>query len=179
VRTRKGAAAVAVVAALGASALVIGSAAAAGGGGGGQAQLRIVGGVTLKPGQSITDDQRFVARNLRVRSGQTVRLRNRAKTEDPHTLSLVRRADQPRRPEQAFNCEACGAFFGAHQVDEETGEVGQPLVNVGAEGFDQPGDSIFVPPGGTVRFDVTADEGRTLYYLCAVHPWMQGKLRVR
>ena len=176
-RTRKAVAALAAVAAVGASALVIGPAVAAGGGG--QAQLRIVGGVTLKPGQSITDDQRFAARNLRVRSGQTVRLRNRARTEDPHTLSLVRRGDLPRRPADAFNCEACGPFFGAHEVNEETGDVGQPVVNVGAEGFDQPGDSIFVPPGGTVRFDVTADRGRTLYYLCAVHPWMQGKFRVR
>jgi hypothetical protein len=174
VRTRN--AIVAVVAALGVSALVIGPAVAAGGG---PAKLRIVGGVTVKPGTSITDDQRFAARNLRVRSGQTVRLRNRARTEDPHTLSLVRRRDLPRTPAETFECEACGPFFGAHQVNEETGDVGQPLVNVGKEGFDQPGDSIFVPPGGTVRFDVTADEGRTLYYLCAVHAWMQGKLRVR
>jgi plastocyanin len=178
VRTRKGAAALAAVAAIGASALVIGPAVAAGGGGG-QAQLQVVGGVTLKPGKSITDNQRFAQRNLRVRSGQTVRLRNRAKTEDPHTLSLVRRRDLPRTPADVFNCEACGPFFGAHQVNEETGDVGQPLVNVGAEGFDQPGDSIFFGPGQTVRFDVTADEGRTLYYLCAVHAWMQGKLRVR
>ena len=28
----------------------------------------------------------------------------------------------------------------AHQADEETGEVGIPLVNVRAEGFDAPGD---------------------------------------
>jgi hypothetical protein len=175
VRNRKIVAAVAAVAALGASALVIGPA-------GAQApakQLRIVGGVTLKPGKSITDDQRFAARNLEVRSGQTVRLRNRAKTEDPHTLSVVRRRDLPRTAATAFNCEACGPFFGAHQVNEETGDVGVPVVNVGDEGFDQPGDSIFFGPGETVRFDVTAERGRTLYYLCAVHPWMQGKFRVR
>src|SRR5262245_55700419 len=133
----------AVVAALAASALVIGSAAAAGGGGGGQAQLKIVGNTVVKPGSFVKDNQRFVARNLNVRSGATVRLQNRSKTEDPHTLSLVRRQDQPRTVAEVFNCEACGPFFGAHQVNEETGEIGQPLVNVGEEGFDQPGDSIF------------------------------------
>jgi hypothetical protein len=143
------------------------------------AQLRIVGGTTMKPGEWIKDDQRFAPRNLDVRSGGSVRLRNKAKTEDPHTLSLVRKSDLPKTAVEAFNCEACGPFFGAHQVNEETGEVGQPLVNVGPEGFDQPGDSIFVPPGGTVRFDVSADRGTNLYYLCAVHAWMQGKLRVR
>jgi hypothetical protein len=144
------------------------------------AKLSIVGGIQMKAGKFIRDDQRFAPANREVRSGGSVRLRNRAKTEDPHTLSLVKRSDMPRTAEQAFACEACGSFFEAHQVNEETGDVGVTLVNVGEEGFDQPGDSIFVPPGGgTVRFDVSADRGKTLYYLCAVHPWMQGRLRVR
>jgi hypothetical protein len=127
------------------------------------AKLRIVGGVQMQPGKFIRDDQRFKPGNLNVRSGGSVTLRNRAKTEDPHTLSLVNKSDLPRTPQEAFECEACGPFFAAHQVNEETGDVGQPLVNVGETGFDQPGDSIFVPPGGTVRFDVSADKGKTLY----------------
>jgi hypothetical protein len=143
------------------------------------AKLSIVGGVQMKAGKFIRDDQRFAPRNLEVRSGGSVRLRNRAKTEDPHTISLVKKSDLPRTAQQAFNCEACGPFFGAHQVNEETGDVGVPVVNVGEQGFDQPGDSIFIAPGATVKFDVSADRGKSLYYLCAVHPWMQGKLRVR
>ena len=147
-----------------------------------QAKLEIVGRTTMQPGQFIKDNQRFTPDNLKVRSGGTVRLTNRAKTEDPHTLSLVKRSDLPRTAAQAFECEACGAFFGAHQVNEETGEIGMPLVNVGAAGFDQPGDSIFVPPagaGGPVTFNISAAKGTTLFYLCAIHPWMQGKFRVR
>ena len=50
---------------------------------------------------------------------------------------------------------------------------------MGKEGVDQAGDSIFVPPGGTVRFNVSAAAGRTLNYLCVIHPWMQGRLRVK
>jgi hypothetical protein len=64
-------------------------------------------------------------------------------------------------------------------VNEEAETIGKPLVNVGAAGFDQPGDSIIVPPGGKVSFDVTADEGTNLNFLCALHPWMQGKFKVR
>ena len=175
-RSRKGIAALAALAALGTSALVIGPAGAQGPA---PKKLRVVGDTVVKPGKFVKDTQRFAPRNLEVRSGQTVRLANKAKTQDPHTLSVVRRADLPRTVAETFNCEACGPFFGAHQVDQETGDVGQPVVNVGDEGFDQPGDSVFFGPGETVRFDVTADRGRTLYYLCAVHPWMQGKLRVR
>jgi plastocyanin len=143
------------------------------------AKLSIVGGIQMKAGKFIRDDQRFTPANREVRSGGSVRLRNRADTEDPHTISLVKKSDLPRTAQQAFNCEACAPFFGAHQVNEETGDVGVPVVNVGEPGFDQPGDSLFVAPGATVRFDISADRGKTLYYLCAVHPWMQGKLRVK
>lgn len=144
-----------------------------------QAKLRMVGGTQMKPGKFIRDDQRFAPRNLAVRAGGKVRLANKARTEDPHTLSVVKKSDLPKNAVQAFNCRVCGEFFEAHGVDEESGDIANPVVNVGGAGFDRPGDSIFVPPGGTVRFDVGQAAGRTLYYLCAVHPWMQGKLRVR
>lgn len=143
------------------------------------AKLSIVGGIQMKAGEWIRDDQRFAPRNLDVRSGGRVTLRNKAKTEDPHTISVVKKSDLPKTAQQAFECAACGPFFEAHQVNEDTGDVGQPVVNVGQPGFDQPGDSLFVAPDATVRFDVSADRGKSLYYLCAVHPWMQGKLRVR
>jgi plastocyanin len=168
--------ALAATAALGASVLVIGPAGAQAPN---QAKLQIVGGTTVKPGKFVKDNQRFAPRNRKVRSGGTVRLANKAKTQDPHTISLVRKSDLPNTPQETFECEACGPFFGAHQVNEETGDVGQPVVDVGEPGFDQPGDSMFVAPEAVVRFDVSADKGSTLYYLCAVHPWMQGKLRVR
>ena len=143
------------------------------------AKLSIVGGVQMKAGKFIKDDQRFSPSSLVVRSGGRVTLRNKAKTEDPHSISVVKKSDLPKTPQQAFECAVCGSFFQAHQVNEETGEVGQPVVNVGRPGFDQPGDSLFVAPGATVRFDVSADRGQTLYYMCAVHGWMQGKLKVK
>lgn len=166
----------AATAVLGASVVTIGSAGAQAPA---TAKLEMVGGISVKPGKFIKDDQRFAPRNLAVRSGGQVRLANKTKTPDPHTISLVRRRDVPKTPAETFECEACGPFFEAHQVNEETGDVAVPVVDVGEEGFDRPGDSIFVAPDEVVRFDVSAEAGTRLYYLCAVHPWMQGKLRVR
>jgi hypothetical protein len=135
----------------------------------------IRGGEEFKAGQYVKDNQRFTPRNTTVRSGEKVTVRDRSTAEAPHTLSIVRKRDLP----DSFQCGACEQLFVAHEANEETGTVGKPLVNVGAAGFDQAGDSIFVPPGGKVSFRVTADEGENLNFLCAVHPWMQGKFRVR
>jgi plastocyanin len=142
-------------------------------------KLAIVGDTVMKAGQFIRDDQRFTPANRVVRSGGTVRLTNKAKTEDPHTLSIVKKSDLPKTAAQALNCEPCGPIFASHG-DPESADF-KPLVDVGAAGFDQPGDSIFIPPGGggTIRFDVTAAKGKSLYYLCLIHPWMQGRLRVK
>jgi plastocyanin len=173
VKSRRTLLAVGGLAAMCASAFVIAPAVAQA-----PAKLDMIGGVTVKPGKFVKDSQRFSPMNMAVKSGRTVRLRSRTDTPDPHTISFVRRSDLPKKPAEVFECEACGPFFAAHEANEETGDVGKPVVDVGATGVDQPGDSIFVPPDGTVRFDVTADAGRTLYYLCAIHPWMQGKFRV-
>lgn len=139
------------------------------------AKLEIVGGLEFEAGHHVLDDQRFSKRVTAVRSGGRITLVNRAKTPDPHTLSLVKRSALPN----SFECEACGPFFGAHEVNEETGEPGKPLVDVGATGFDQPGDSVVIGPRGRVTLDVTAAKGKRLHYLCAVHPWMQGSIAVR
>jgi len=45
---------------------------------------------------------------------------------------------------------------------------------------DVAGDSAFIAPGQkSFSFKVTAKKGSRLYFYCAVHPWMQGKLKVR
>ena len=42
------------------------------------------------------------------------------------------------------------------------------------------GDSAFIFPGTkTFKFKVTADKGSKLFYFCAIHPWMQGKITVK
>ena len=138
-------------------------------------KIAIVGHFVFNAGTSAFDDQHFTPRKFDIRSGGTVTLRNKSRTTDPHTISLVKKSQLP----DSFDCEVCGEIFGAHGVNEQTGDIANPVVNVGAAGFDQPGDSMFIPPHGKVNFDVTAPAGTTLHFMCAIHPWMQGRIKVR
>jgi hypothetical protein len=54
------------------------------------------------------------------------------------------------------------------------------VVNVGKPGLNQPGDSILITAEDPViKARVTAQAGTTLRFICAIHPWMQGKLIVK
>ena len=77
-----------------------------------------------------------------------------------------------------MGCKACGPLMEAHEANPETMEVGKALVEAGAEGFDVAGDSIFLPPKGKVTFKVTAKKGAKLAFVCAIHPWMLGEIKV-
>jgi plastocyanin len=171
--TRRKTVALVATAALGVSALGVGAASAAS-----KNRIDIVGGTTMKPGESVTDDQHFTPQDLEAKSGATIKLANKAKTEDPHTISLVKKSDLPKTAKQAFNCATCNAILGSHEVNEQTGDVGKPVVDVSQPGFDAPGDSAVIAPKQKISFKVTAKKGTTLYYLCAIHPWMQGSISV-
>jgi hypothetical protein len=41
-----------------------------------------------------------------------------------------------------------------------------------------PGDSLLILPGKGLTAPVTAPAGTTLWYMCTVHPWMQGSIVV-
>ena len=137
----------------------------------------------VKANEYITDDQRWDANVYEVKSGATVTLRDKSEDNQPHTLSLIKKL--PKTPAQIMGCEACGPLMAAHEANLETGEVGKPLVEAGGEGFDTggdktaAGDSIYLPPKGKVTFKVTAAKGTTLNFVCAVHPWMLGKIKVK
>ena len=137
----------------------------------------------LKANEFITDDQRWDANVYEIRSGATVTLRDKSEDNQPHSLSLIKKL--PRTPAQIMGCEACGPLMAAHEANPETGEVGKPIVEAGGEGFDTggdktaAGDSVYVPPKGKVTFKVTAAKGSTLNFVCAVHPWMLGKIKVK
>jgi plastocyanin len=133
-------------------------------------KLAIVGHSAFKVNKLAFDNQRFSMTTVPIRSGGTVTLVNRAKTTDPHSISLVKRSQLPT----SFDCEVCGEIAAAHGAALEN-----PVVDVGAPGYDQPGDSTFVAPHATVRFKVTAPAGTTLHFMCAIHPWMQGRIKVR
>lgn len=145
-----------------------------------RATLQTKGGPKVKINRSFSDTVRFGKDVTDIRSGGTVVLRDRTRVE--HTLSVVRRGQLPRNVRQVNACfegQPCARFITAHEANPETGDVGRPLVNVGAAGFDRPGDSVFLPPRGRVNLDITAARGTNLWFMCIVHPWMQGRFRVR
>lgn len=151
-------------------------------------EILIKGELVWRAGKSVRDNQRFVPHDAKVRSGATVTLRNKSKEMDPHTISFVGKAFLPT----SFESEAAGAVFGAHQpqgdegpfiakVDDGVPAVDQnaPLaVNTLGTGTTV-GDSEFIAPGQKrTTFTVTAAAGSRLFYFCAIHPWMQGKITV-
>lgn len=154
-------------------------------------EIAIVGGVSVEPGKFVKDDQRFTPLDVPVKSGATVTLRNRAKTQDPHTISFVEKRFLPKEFETAVDPK----LREAHQVDPNNEEAppGALVVDNGAavpEGGTlevdtmftpaKSGDSAFIAPGQkTFKFKVTAKKGSKLFYYCAVHPWMQGKITVK
>lgn len=125
----------------------------------------------------------------RVDAGAKLKIVNdtKPKVVGPHSFSLVKKADLPKNKQEGKDCEnlegICGKIAQAHEIDLETFEIGKPDVDVGKKGWDaifgKEGDTWFTQEKGEKESrKVTAKAGTTLYYLCAVHPNMQGKLRV-
>jgi hypothetical protein len=138
-----------------------------------------VGGVKFVPNRSISDTLHFKKDRILIQKGGTVTLVDR--TKQPHSFSLVRKRQVPRTArgvDACFEGGACARLAVEHgAVNPETGEEQEPttpLVNVGKAGFNQPGDSVLIPPGGRTKVRVTTNQA--LYYICALHPWMLGAI---
>ena len=175
-------AALAAVAAFGVAAAPAGAAAK-------KNEIRITGGPVYKPGVMIGDNVRFNAAST-IKSGGTMKVVNKGAMEaGPHTISLLKKSALPLTLAAAEPCfelqGVCAPLVAAHQIDPATQMPAVIEYNAGAEGFDTmgdaetAGDSLFIAPGQkTASFKVTAKKGSTLTYFCAVHPWMQGKIKV-
>jgi hypothetical protein len=136
-----------------------------------------IGGIKFEPNGAISDTQRFKKDVVSIRKGGTLTLVD--KTRQPHSFSLVKKSQVPKRAAAVDACFAkgpCGKLAVEHgAVNPETGEEQEPttpLVNAGRAGFNQPGDSVLIPPGGRVKVKITS--AQPLYYICAIHPWMLG-----
>jgi len=136
--------------------------------------VKAVGKATFKRNVGVSDTQHWTPGTISVASGGRVTWKNATRTGDPHTITIVAKRDLPK----SFDCPACDAALRAHGVDFSTGRVANPVVNVGPAGLDEPGDSLVLAPHGRVSANVTAPAGTTLYYVCSIHPWMQGRIHV-
>ena len=153
-------------------------------------EIRIVGGTTVKPGHFLKNDLRFTPLNKTVKSGATVKLVNKGKDPEPHTISFVEKRFLPKQ----FETPVDAKLREAHQVDPTNEEAppgvlvvdnGRPVPEGGTLEVDTmftpdvAGDSAFIAPDQkSFTFKVTAKKGSKLYFYCAVHPWMQGRLTV-
>jgi plastocyanin len=148
--------------------------------------VKIVGGTVFEPNALIGETFRFSPGSITVRRGEEVAWLNR--THQPHTVTIVPRRMVPDTLAEMNRCEGC-AFALGHLRDPsnpETSAIKAVRLDVGRAGFNTQGDSLFVSPRrrATARFSqrqfarITAKAGRTLYYICAIHPWMQGSIHV-
>jgi plastocyanin len=150
------------------------------------ATVEVRGGDILQPGQFIKNNFRFVPRNITVNSGDVVRWVDRDRSADaPHTVTIGRRSDLPQTIAQLEACYEPGALCAetieAHDPGSDFAPPFNIRVNRGQPGLNTRGDSLLFagPFAQAIRGRVTAPAGRTLYYLCVIHPWMQGSIAVQ
>lgn len=107
----------------------------------------------------------------------------------PHTFSLVNRGALPKTGSARRNCSAarhiCLSIAGWHGFDARE-EVTVDPAEAGPDGWStmgstsRQGDSWFSGFDRNARFSqlVSASAPTTLYFMCAIHPWMQGRMQV-
>jgi plastocyanin len=147
-------------------------------------KVNVKGLETFEANSLFLSNLRFAPENIKVDKGDTVTWADIALTTSPHTITIVEHADVPVNFAEAYIClwdkrilgvdGPCLQFMDAHGGLPPT----TPVVDVGRKGLDAPGDSVFLPPNGSVSAQITAAPGSVLHYICIIHPWMQGSITV-
>ena len=126
-----------------------------------------------------------------VAKGEKLRIVNNTSVRKvgPHTFSLAKQSVLPDSPKEFRACfspgKVCMDIATAHKFNPKTEKVAKPVVNVGAKGWNKSftkkskGDSWYTETKGESHArKVTASVGSTLRFICAIHPDMQGKIKV-
>jgi plastocyanin len=108
----------------------------------------------------------------------------------PHTFSMVTKASLPKTPKARKNCftpkHICLSISQWHGFNPKTEKITVNPVKAGLPGWStmgsttEKGDSWFTgekKKGTSYSQLVTAEPG-TIYFICAIHPWMQGQTTV-
>jgi len=109
----------------------------------------------------------------------------------PHTFSLVTEGSVPKTPKAQKSCfspkKICLAIAKWHGFSPKTERITINPAKAGPAGWStmgnatgKKGDSWFSGErkGGHYSQEVTAEAGTTLYFMCAVHPFMHGQVKV-
>jgi hypothetical protein len=164
-----------------------GAAMAAGGAAPSKTTIKSTQKLVMKPNRYIQDGLRWSKDVYNVRSGGTLHVVNGDGAEGPHTFTVVAEKDLPKTAAQAFSCKICTKLAKAHGADPNSsapptfaflengaGQATPPSV-------DRAGDSGITgqgKKGESIDLKVTAKKGKTLYFLCLLHPWMQASVKV-
>jgi plastocyanin len=145
------------------------------------------GPVVKTPGTSVfainqyaKDTVHFAPGTITVPSGGSITFMKSDKDPEPHTVTIATKADLPKSFAQ--RCKPCEiASHHLKDPNDESKGVKTYVLNKGQPGFDVEGDSVVLAPKGPHKSEVvvvSAPTGTTLYFVCAIHPWMQGKIVV-
>jgi len=152
------------------------------------ATVNAVQKVQFKINRFVKDALRWQKDTYQIKSGGTLHIVNKAH-DGPHTFSIVARKDLPRTAKQLNECSICQTIGGWHGITDPNAEGpppfpasedGQGVADPSTVSFDKPGDSVFIGenPGDSADAKITAKKGTKLYFMCAIHPWMQAKVIV-
>lgn len=134
---------------------------------------------------------RFVAPKT-IASGAELEVLNQTNPHKvgPHTFSLVTKGSLPKTRKAENNCftpkHICMAIAKWHGTNGN-GPVTKNPTKAGLDGWDtlgsvtKVGDSWFTgekKAGTSIEQPVSAAAGTTLYFMCAIHPFMQGSIEV-
>jgi hypothetical protein len=123
----------------------------------------------------------FVASSSAIVAGGAVTIDDHTSGLGAHTFSLVKKSAMPTTKAAQKSCSSkghiCRAIKKRWTNDDDT------LSAAGAPGWDKLGDTkhegdshLFA--GNQLTSVVSAQAGTTLHFMCALHPFMQGKLKV-
>jgi hypothetical protein len=135
------------------------------------------------PNKWLVNDLAWAPGNITVHSGEKLKVVDSDKLGEPHVLAIASPKDIPHTPNLGPNNPVAKLIGPKLLVNPRNPQQGFKAFqsNAGKDGLNQEGDSLVVLPRGphkTATWFVSAKAGTKLHYFCAVHPWMQGTIKV-
>jgi plastocyanin len=147
-------------------------------------------GVTAEIDMKFEKGKMFFSGPKTVTQGDTLKIVNETNPKQigPHTFSLATKGSLPKTKDARKSCftpkHICLSIAEWHKFNPKTEKIALDPVKAGPAGWStmgnnsKTGDSWFTEKKGeSFEQQVTATPG-TLYYLCAVHSFMQGQVKV-
>jgi plastocyanin len=133
----------------------------------------------MVPNAIIQSTLKFTPPRISIESGDTLTLVHDDRTQEPHSLTIANEDELPQDFDETFQCGGPGTICG---------DAFDTLPQTDFTFFDAPGtaagidgrlDTLWVDAGESASAVVSAPPDSELFFICIIHPWMQGEIRVR